>query len=213
MSGPRAVRLSNIPRGAWLRATNYVAPSLAALICLAGVTAPSTFSLGQARNALEFARARSAECSLELGRHERNRSLDAANRAQRVLEVVRARTPETLDPLVLQGALRIAAELSGFQLESLTLGVERDPGLPTTRDRLVLQLVELVGRGRLSAPVRLVEQLDALGYPSCVLEANVDLSASDNASAALRLQLGVFHFAPLLGHPGETAGEFAQESP
>lgn len=213
MSAAKGARHSNIPRGAWLRATTYVAPSLAAVLALAGVTAPSTVNLGQARRALEFARARAAECSLEEARHERSLSQRLAERAEATLAAVRARTPEALDPLVFQGALRIASEHAGFQLESLTVGGERDPNLVVTRDRLVLQLVELVGRGRLAAPLRLLEELEALGYPSCVLEANVQLSADDGASADLRLQLGLFHFAPALEAPDPMAAESTEEFP
>jgi hypothetical protein len=92
----------------------------------------------------------------------------------------------------------MACERAGLELESLTVGAERDTGLPTTTDRIVVQSFELIGAGSLGALVRLEGELAALGYPACVTEAAFDFPDAQVRRPQGRVQLGLFHRAPPL---------------
>lgn len=201
-----ARRTSNMPRRHWLRAASLVAPALVALGALAGVTAPEAVSLSEAREVRALEEARAAVHRIERDKSAQFRALDVEKRAQRVIAASRSRIPTGIDPIVAQGAVRVACERAGFELNTLTLGVDRDPGLPQTIDRIALRVVDLGGRARLGALPELFDELDALGMPACALEASVELPRDGGARAEVRLQLGLLHFAPAL------APEFEPES-
>lgn len=214
MTRNSGARLSNVPRGILLRASSILGPSMVALIALAGVTTPPALSIREAREALSASRVRSEEYMRERHQRERYDADDVEARARRALAVARERTPAALDLVVAQGAVRMACERAGFELESLNVGAERDTGLPTTSDRIVVQCFELIGAGSLGALVRLESELAALGYPACVTEAAVDFPDPRNHRAQGRVQLGLFHRAPPL--PPAVDGDplqFAEETP
>ncbi len=190
--------VSNLSSGLAARGATFAAPSLVALLALAGVTAPPALSVGDARRSLEYARARAEEFERERARAAQRGATLSWEKLEQTVAALRSRIPQSLDPVVTQSALRLAAQRSGMELDSLVLGAQRDPLLPTTSDRLVVTLVELVGAGPIAAPVRVQRELAALGLPCCVLEANLDLPPDDSSRAQLRLQLGLLHFAPVL---------------
>jgi hypothetical protein len=191
-------RMSNVPRGILLRASSILGPSMVALIALAGVTTPPALSIREARDALNLSRARSVDYKRERDQRERYDAEDVETRARRALDAAREQTPAALDLVVAQGAVRMACERAGLELESLTVGAERDTGLPTTTDRIVVQSFELIGAGSLGALVRLEGELAALGYPACVTEAAFDFPDAQVRRPQGRVQLGLFHRAPPL---------------
>jgi hypothetical protein len=191
-------RMSNVPRGILLRASSILGPSMVALIALAGVTTPPALSIREARDALNLSRARSVDYKRERDQRERYDAEDVETRARRALDAAREQTPAALDLVVAQGAVRMACERAGLDLESLTVGAERDTGLPTTTDRIVVQSFELIGAGSLGALVRLEGELAALGYPACVTEAAFDFPDAQVRRPQGRVQLGLFHRAPPL---------------
>jgi hypothetical protein len=191
-------RMSNVPRGILLRASSILGPSMVALIALAGVTTPPALSIREARDALNLSRARSVDYKRERDQRERYDAEDVETRARRALDAAREQTPAALDLVVAQGAVRMACERAGLELESLTVGTERDTGLPTTTDRIVVQSFELIGAGSLGALVRLEGELAALGYPACVTEAAFDFPDAQVRRPQGRVQLGLFHRAPPL---------------
>lgn len=198
MSRHATARMSNIPRGILLRASSILGPSMVALIALAGVTTPPALSIREAREALSAARARSAEYAHERSQRQRYDADDVQARALRALAAAREQTPAALDLVIAQGAVRMACERAGFELESLTVGAERDTELPTTTDRIVVQSFDLVGAGPLGALVRLEGELAALGYPACVTEAAFDFPDARARRPQGRVQIGLFHRAPPL---------------
>lgn len=191
-------RMSNVPRGILLRASSILGPSMVALIALAGVTTPPALSIREARDALNLSRARSVQYARERNQRKHFDADEVESRARRALAAAREQTPAALDLVVAQGAVRMACERAGLDLESLTVGAERDTGLAATTDRIVVQCFELIGAGSLGALVRLEGELAALGYPACVTEATFDLPDAHGRGAQGRVQLGLFHRAPPL---------------
>jgi hypothetical protein len=210
---PKTVRLSNVPHALWQRAVGVVAPSLVALLGLGGVTAPPALSIHDARGALEYARTRADEYEREFALAEQYAEQALDERSRNVLRAVRGHMPEQLDIVVAQAAVRLACEGAGFELTALNVGPTCDPLLAPLRDRIVLQTFELVGSGALDATVAVQEELHALGYPNCVLEANVNLDLGARRRADVRLQLGLFHFAPLPPVDDATLNETGSEQP
>jgi hypothetical protein len=206
-------RMSNVPRGLWLRAAGIVAPSLVALLGLAGVTAPPALSIRDAREALEYASSRSEEYTRELVLAQRYSEQSLERRASEVLDALRSKTPAHLDIVVAQGAVQLACARAGLQLSSLVVGGTRDPLLASTRDRIVVQTFEIVARGTLTASVRLQEELHALGYPSCVLQAQLSFELESRQSVDVHLRLGLFHFAPLPPSDPSSSTEPSPDSP
>lgn len=198
MSRNTTARMSNVPRGILLRASSILGPSMVALIALAGVTTPPALSIREAREALGASRARSEEYARERSQRARYDADDVETRARRALAAAREQTPGALDLIVAQGAVRMACERAGFELESLTVGAERDTQLPTTTDRIVVQSFEVIGAGPLGALVRLEGELAALGYPACVTEAAFDFPDARTRRPQGRVQIGLFHRAPPL---------------
>ncbi len=206
-------RMSNVPRGLWLRAAGVVAPSLVALLGLAGVTAPPALSIRDARESLEYASSRSEEYEREQAVAQRYAENALERRALEVLEALRSKTPARLDIVVAQGAVQLACERAGLELSSLAAGATRDPLLASTRDRIVVQTFELVGQGPLAASVRLQEELHALGYPNCVLQAQLSFELESRQRVDVHLRLGLFHFAPLPPIDTASSTESSPDSP
>ncbi len=206
-------RVSNVSGGLGLKSATMAGPSLAALVALAGVTLPPALSLSDSERQLAFARERAAQFEREFARSSEYAEADIAARVARALEQVRARTPITVDPVVAQGSVRLAAQRAGLHLDTLTLGSERDPGLEQTSDRVVMTLVELIGSGSLFAPVRLQRELESMGLPCCVLEANAALAKGSGARSELRLLLGLLHFAAPLATDERSIESASEEFP
>jgi len=214
MNRKTSARVSNVPRGILLRASSILGPSIVALVALAGVTTPPALSIREAREALSASRVRSEEYTRERNQRSRYDADDVEARARRALAVAREQTPGALDLVVAQGAVRMACERAGFELESLTVGAQRDTGLPTTSDRIVVQCFELIGVGPLGALVCLEGELAALGYPAYVTEAAIDLPDDRTRRAQGRVQLGLFHRAPPLSPVADGDPlQFAEETP
>jgi hypothetical protein len=185
---------SGVPSGALL----VVAPALAAVLALAGVTTPKALSISNERIALDLAQARALQFAKEAELAERYRSLALAQRCRDGIELARRRTPAEIDAVVAQGILRLAAEQAGLKVLVLAEGPELAPNLPASFDRIVVEGHELTVSGPLLALARLEQRLRALGYPCCIVSIHAELPTSPGAQPTARVMVGLLHFAPAL---------------
>lgn len=190
---------SGVPTGALL----VVAPAIAAIVALAGVTTPKALSISDERVALDVAQARAAHFRDEAELAQRFRSLDIAQRCRVAIELARQRTPAEIDGVVAQGVLRLAAEESGLKVLVLAEGPELAPNLPTSFDRIVAKGYELTVSGPLVALSRFEQRVRALGAPCCISSIHAELPSSPDALPTARVMVGLLHFAPALPTEGE----------
>lgn len=194
---------SGVPTGALL----VVAPALAALVALAGVTAPKALTISDERVALDTAKARAAHFREEAELAARYRSLDLAQRCRTGIELARQRTPAEIDGVVAQGTLRLAAEQAGLKVLVLSEGPELAPDLPASFDRIVVKSYELTVQGPLLALARLEQRVRALGLPCCTTSIHAELPTSPDALPTARVMVGLLHFAPALPTDGDPSPE------
>ncbi len=189
---------TNLASGVPTAALLVVAPALAAIVALAGVTTPKALSISDERTALELAQARAEHFREEAELARRYRSLDLAQRCRTGIELARRRTPSEIDGVVAQGLLRLAAQEAGLDVLVLAEGPELDPQLPTSFDRIVAKGYELTVSGPLNALSRFEQRIRALGSPCCITSIHAELPTSPDALPTARVMVGLLHFAPAL---------------
>lgn len=188
---------SNLRSGVARKAVFVVAPALAAIVALAGVTTPRAYSISQERIALELADARLERCRGETELAQKYRALRVAERCRKGIEFARAGIPPEVDGVVAQGTLRLAAEQAGLKVLALAQGAEIVPELASNADRIVAQGYELTVSGPLAALARLETRLRALGSPCCITAIHAELPSTPEAEPTARVMVGLLHFAPL----------------
>lgn len=198
---------SNFSNGVPTAALLVVAPALAAVVALAGVTTPKALSINDERLALEIAQARAAHFRDEAALAQRYRSLDIAQRCRDGIELARRRTPAEVDGVVAQGILRLAAEQTGLKVLVLSEGPEFAPNLQASFDRVVAKGYELTLSGPLASLSRFEQRIHALGAPCCVTSIHAELPTAPDALPTARVMVGLLHFAPALPTEGAPSPE------
>jgi len=213
MSSLRSTPVTNASRWPWTRLALVVAPALLSLLALGGVTAPRAVSINVLRSAVESARVRAELARREHALRRQYEEQCVESRAREALDAARSHTPQEIDPIVAQGFVRVACERADVEIAALAVGGERDSQAAVSTDRVVVRLVDLNGSASPTALLQLLDELDALGAPACVLQLNLDASAAAASRVDFSLQLGLFHFAPPVVEAATAEPSSTPESP
>lgn len=178
------VALGNVRSGARLRALWLIAPATLCALAASGVTLKPALSMRRAEEERDALRAGVRRGLEACARSQRHRERGDAAKLDLALDVVRARIPRRCEPIETHGIVRLAASAVGLELATLSVGADRDLELDGVRDRVIAREVCLRGEGDLTALVRLVATLRALGQPCAALELGAERSETDLDSGA-----------------------------
>lgn len=202
--------ISNLKRGWAARGAALVLPAFVVVLALGGVTARPVLDATRARDELEIAKRRVEECRAERDQWERHRAARTVELADTLRDRMRARFPSEMTDVVAHGTVRIVAQRRGVELDRLQVGADRDAGLGGETERIVLREVALAGRASLADVVGLVDDLRALGFPTCINEVTLRRAMS-SSEFEFNLVIGLMHLAPPTVNQDQAP--WAQEQP
>jgi hypothetical protein len=191
-----ARRMANMRRGVLARGATLIVPALLSILALAGVTIQPALGVSRARALLRAAEARDAEHRAEQERWNAFETARAIHVARAGRERVRALVPRECTSVVAHGVVRAVAARAGLDVETLQIGDDVDLGLEELSDRIVAREATIGGRGSLLQVLLALDELRALGFPTCVLEAWFERSDPLEARYQFRIVIGLMHYAP-----------------
>ena len=162
--------VSNLANGRVVRSAFLLVPTAVSILALGGVAALPALSLRDAREQVALAEHRAEQARTENARNEALQTAHGIERISDARKKVATLVPELVADLDLHTALRVAAELQGLEVETVSLGDLRDPGFPRTDDMIVMQDVVMSATGELPALFATLKTLEGLGVPVSVLE-------------------------------------------
>lgn len=167
------------------------------LFSLAGVTLPPALSILEARSSIDSEEQRVISVVDLRHRVESFVAAGGPEVAERILERLGDVLPREIDGIEVFSMLRFCAHGAGFDIQSLHLGGTLDLGLRSAQDQVELLELNLVGEARIESLLRLLQLIEAQGYPVAVLDLALQRSTNRSGYFQIRTSLGALYFAPL----------------